>query len=283
MFRSGRFNEFHIVVVNSNGAWYHYLRTGDVDTEQDLAAEYSNHIDTTPYGNNHIRIIAKGTKGWLFINGAFVGNLDLSGLTGTGSVSAVGAYFQGDGIAGQSTRFEDFTIRSLRKVYGPMDGSMQHDPEDRYIEVHHSATSISDGIFEARFHNPFAINQGNWSHGFQIRTSFASQSHYSHYVFIQQNGQWRHNLRLGTTEWDDDLAGQYSFGISTAFPSSNLISVIALGTEGWLFINDHFIEKLDLSGWVDKGEARAGIEFINGSGISGYSTRFEDFTIWSAD
>ena len=63
-----------------------------------------------PSGSNHIRIIALEGEGWLFINGAYVDKLDLSGLLAAGGVHAVGSYFTGHGIAGKSTRFEDFTI-----------------------------------------------------------------------------------------------------------------------------------------------------------------------------
>ena len=63
-------------------------------------------------GSNHIRIIAMGGEGWLFINGVYVDRLDLSGGLEAGTVSAVGPYFTGHGIAGKSTEFEGLTIWS---------------------------------------------------------------------------------------------------------------------------------------------------------------------------
>ena len=282
IFRKADSNVVYIVVVSSNGAWYHYLRTGDVDTEQDLAAEFSTHINTTARGSNHIRIIANGTEGWLFINGAYVANLDLSGLTGAGSVSAVGSYFQGHGITGKSTRFEHFTIRRLSRVYGPRDGNIKHDPDDGRIDTHRPRTSLLDGIIEARFHNPYASRQGNWSNGFLVRHSGLNEFHG---IVIQEDGRWHHHLRTGDADITQRLAEQYSLQISTASSSSNHIRVIALGEEGWLFINGEFMERLDLSGWTEKGEVLAMTGYFAGDGIagSGYSTRFEDFTIWSAD
>ena len=282
LFRSGEFNTFHIIVITSNGAWYHYLRTGDVDTEQDLAAEFSTHINTTVRGSNHIRIIANGAEGWLFINDAYVANLDLSGLTGAGSVSAVGSYFQGHGITGKSTRFEHFTIRRLSRVYGPRDGNIKHDPDDGRIDTHRPRTSLLDGIIEARFHNPYASWQGNWSNGFLVRHSGLNEFHG---IVIQEDGRWHHHLRTGDADITQRLAEQYSLQISTASSSSNHIRVIALGEEGWLFINGEFMERLDLSGWTEKGEVLAMTGYFAGDGIdgSGYSTRFENLIIWSAD
>ena len=280
LFRSGRSNTFHVIVVSSNGAWYHYLRTGDVDAEQDLAAEFSNHIDTTRYGNNHIRIIANSSEGWLFINGELAGELDLSGLTDLGGVSAVGSYFRGHGVSGESTRFEDFTIRSLLKVYGSRSGSIEHDREGDFINQHRTLTSIKDGIIEAEFSNPYASSQGDWSNGFLFRNSGNGEFHA---IVIQEDQRWHHDLRLGDTDTTQDLAEEYSFQISTTSSRNNHIRIIILGDEGWLFINNTFIDSLDLGGLTTRGRVSAITNYFTDDGIAGYSTRFEDFTIWSAD
>ncbi len=283
IFRSSRYDEFHIVVLSSSGGWYHGLRTGDVNAEQELAAEYSTHIDTTARGHNHIRIIARESKGWLFVNDVFVGTLDLGGLTSFGSVSAVGSYFRGHGIAGESTRFEDFTIRRLSKVFGPRDGSIAHEIKTTgFIDTHSSRTSISDGIIEAEFSNPYAGFQGDWSNGFLFRTGRDGDGEF-HALVIQEDRQWHHNLRLGDADNTREMAAQQSDWISTAISGYNHIRIIALEDEGWLFINDIYIDKLDLSGLTTPGQVSAITNYFTGDGIAGYSTSFQDFTIWSAD
>ena len=113
MFRRGVANEFHAVLIDSNGYWYQRSRTGDLDSAVRVAEDTSSHIDTSPSGSNHIRIIAFGREGWLFINGGLVAKLELARLLEAGSVSAVGAYFAGHGIPGRATRFEGLTIRSV--------------------------------------------------------------------------------------------------------------------------------------------------------------------------
>ena len=280
IFRKTDANVVHIVIVNSNGTWYHYLRTGDVETQQDLAAEYSNHIDTTARGSNHVRIIANGSEGWLFINGAFAGDLNLSGLTDAGSVSAVGSYFQGDGVAGRSTRFEDFAIRSLRRVYGPMDGSIKHDPDDGFIDESEASIWLTEGIIEAEFSNPYTSSQGDWSSGFLFRKP---ASNTFHAIVIQEDGRWHHDLRLGDADGTQDLTEQYSYQISTTISRSNHIRIIMLGNEGWLFINGTYVGKLDLSELTAPGQVSAITNYFTDDGIAGYSTRIENFTIWSAD
>ena len=56
-----------------------------------------------------------GDDGWLFINGAFIAKLNLSGMAKFGGVELLGNYFTGDGIPGKFTRFADFTIHAVER------------------------------------------------------------------------------------------------------------------------------------------------------------------------
>ncbi len=280
LFRKGQRNTFHVIVVSSNGAWYHNLRTGDVDAEHELAAEFSSHIDTTAGGSNHIRVVTNGEEGWLFINGAFVSTLNLNDLIGSGGVSAIGSYYRGHGISGESTRFEGYIIRRLSKKYGPGDGSIGHDPDDGFIDTYRADTSLVDGIIEARFFNPYDSSQGDWSSGFLIRKT---DSNVFHVVVLHSSGRWYHRLRTGDVVTQQNLNDGPANNASTSSLGSNHIQIIALGANGWLFINGEFVDELDLSGWVTSGSVSAVASYFMDDGISGYSTRFEEFTIWSAD
>ena len=103
--------KFHIVLITERGNFYHYLRTtGDGEADQRLAFRHIGEIDASYPGSNHIRILANGSEGKLHINGHFIADLQLQGLMEEGSVYAVGTYFRSHGVAGHSTRFEDFTI-----------------------------------------------------------------------------------------------------------------------------------------------------------------------------
>ena len=279
LFRSGS-NTFHAIVISSNGVWYHKLRKGDIET-QELAAEHSSHIDTTPDGSNHIRIIALRDEGWLSINGMFVATLDLSGLTGSGRVSAVGSYFRGHGIAGESTRFENFIIRELASAYGPRNGSIKHVPEDGFIDTYRTyLSSLTDGIIEAGFTNPYGSDQGGWSSGFLFRAGIIDEFHL---LAIHSSGSWYHSLRTGGVETEQDLKQEYSNSIATGVDEMNHLRIIFVEDEGWLFINGTYIDKLDLSGLIRAGSVSAVGGYFNGDGIAGYATRFEGFAIWSAD
>ena len=280
IFRRNSSGAFHVVVVDSNGSWYHYLRSGDGDDDLNLATEYSSEISTTSNGSNFIRIITSGSEGWLFINDSFAGRLDLSGLTGSGSISAVSSYFESDGLTGKSTRFENLTIRSLRKLYGPRDGDISHDPDGGFIDDHETYSLLADGIIEARFFNPFALSQGDWSNGFLFRESRDGEFYA---IVIQEDRRWHHDLRLGDAAKTQDLAEEHFYGLSTGMFDSNHLRVIALGDVGWFFINGTYVAKLDLGGWSEAGRVSAIANYFTGDGIAGYATRFEGFAIWSAD
>ena len=281
-FRSVEPNGFHIVAVHSSGSWYHYLRTNNGAADDQLLAErYRSEISTTPGGRNHVRIIVKGEEGWLFVNRAFVGILDLSGLTGEGTISAVGSYFQDDGLVGKSMSFEGFTIRKLAPAYGPRDGSIKHDPEDGFIDTYRTyLSSLTDGIIKATFFVPYSSDQGNWSSGFTFRAGYSDEFHL---MALHSSGSWYHNLRTGDVETEQELKQQFSNHIVTEVDQSNHLRIIFVDDEGWLFIDGAYIDKLDLGGLISAGSVSAIEGYFNGDGTAGYATRFEGFAIWSAD
>ncbi len=272
---------FHSVGVHSSGNWYHHLRLkGEDENDQIVNSEHSGEINTVANGRNHIRIIALGNHGWLFINGVFVTTIDLSGLTSSGDVFAVGGYFGDDGIAGRTTRFEDFTVRGLTREYGPRDDTIRHVLDDGLIDVHNTDVVIKDGIIEARFFNPYDASEGHWSSGFMFRNIKPGGFHA---VLVEESRIWHHHLLEGEIESTEELDYGRTNAIDTTARGHNDIRIIALGDDGLLFINDRYISILDLSGRNESGWVSAVGAYFIGDCVVGRSTRFEDFTIWSAD
>ncbi len=112
LFRNTSRNVFHAVVINSDGHWYHYLRRRGTGDQDQLVGEGKTCISTFARSYNIVSISMAGRYGTLSINYRDVANLDLSGLTSAGDVSAIANYFSTDGLPGASTRFENFTIWS---------------------------------------------------------------------------------------------------------------------------------------------------------------------------
>ena len=269
---------FHVVGISSRGRWFHYLRKGDPNGTQLVQEGTSSNIRKGMDVENHVRVIASGNAGWLFVNGRYEAELDLSGLVESGSTSLVGAWFRGDEHSGHFTRYSDFTVRALRRVYGPRDGSIDHDLDDGFIDVHRTSTPLTDGVIEARFFNPYSEQEGNWSSGFLLRKGTVNVFHI---IVVYVDGRWFHYLRTGDVDSTQRLAGNNSSHISTSPSGSNHIRVIALGEEGWLFINGAYVDKLDLGGLLEGGNVSAVGSYFNSDGVSGKSTRFEHLTIWS--
>lgn len=58
---------------------------------------------------------------------------------------------------------------ALRRIignFGPIDGSIPHNPDDGNIDSYASDVSIADGTIQARFQNPYPAHTGDWSSGF---------------------------------------------------------------------------------------------------------------------
>ena len=268
----------HVVVIHSSGRWFHYLRTGGPGGYQLDQLGFADSIKTGLDEENHVRVIASRSVGWLFVNGDFIAELDLSGVVESGSVTLAGAFFTSDEQQGLSTRYSDFTVRTLRRVYGPLDGSIDHAPEDGRIDMHDTTSSLADGVFEARFFNPYSTQEGDWSSGFLFRSRAPDQFHV---VGIEESGGWFHRLRTGDADATEQLADDTSTHISTTPTGRNHVRVIALGPEGWLFINGFYVAKLDLGGLLGSGGVAAVGSYFAGDGLAGKSTRFQGLTVRS--
>ena len=272
---------FHVVVVRQSGSWHYFLRTGDPATEQELGRGYSRHIATGADDSNHVRIIALGAEGTLFLNGNYVATLDFSGLTEAGSVYAIATYYKGDGIEGRLTRFEGLTVRSLgagQATYGPQNGFIALDPDDGSIDGYIARVSMTDGIMEASFRNPYSAQEGSWSSGFLFRHV---GTNVFHAVLVRHSGSWYYYVRMGNAETSQRVASGDSNHIATGADDSNHIRIIALGEEGVLYVNGNYVATLDLGGLAEAGEVVAVGAYFKGGGIAGRSTRFEGLTVWS--
>ena len=280
-------NVFHLVMITSSGYFQHVLSTGDTESRQTLTNRRISKIDTRSGGSNHLRIVAAGKEGMLFINGHYIAHLQLQGLMESGYVSPMVNYYDNHGVVGYSTRFEDFTIwPPPTPLFGPMDGEIEHNiHETGFIDTYRaSGIQTRDGIIEARFFNPYSASVGQWSSGFMFRHRSIDGVPKFHIVLITERGNFYHYLRTtGDGEADQRLAFRHIGEIDASYPGSNHIRILANGSEGKLHINGHFIADLQLQGLMEEGSVYAVGTYFRSHGVAGHSTRFEDFTIWPID
>ena len=266
----------------SSFVWGHRRKQDGADAIQMQERAVAADMATGANARNHVRLIAYGDVGLLFINGAFEAELDFSGVTDAGAVDLV-AFGERDTPTSErdpvSVRFEDFSVRPLSAVYGPKSGAIEHE-DDGFIDDFSSLTSMSDGVIDATFSNPYPTRDGSWSAGFLFRKARLNEFHA---VIIRSNGKRYHYLRTGDLDSERTLAEEYSERVSTRAGGSNRVRVVAMGDDGWLFINGAFVANLDLSGGAKFGEALAVGDYFIRDGIAGRYTRFADFTIHAVE
>ena len=165
MLVDSKLENFHVVslheISGSSFAWSHSLRRDGVDYAFVHSGVVSN-VQTGANARNHIRIIAYGGVGLLFVNSAFVAEMDFSNVTTAGNVelAAFGEYDEATSeYKPVSVRFKDFTVRPIRFAFGPRSGAIEHEGGER-IDLFQSMTSISDGVIDATFSNPYPTRDG---------------------------------------------------------------------------------------------------------------------------
>ncbi len=122
---------YRTLTISSNGYWCHHLRTGGkLNGAQDVQIGFSCNIATGRNAQNHVRVIALGDRGWLFINGDYGAELDLSGVVGSGTVSLIGVWFDGHEHPGSHTVYRGFVVRPVDLVHDPEDGGIRQGGSD---------------------------------------------------------------------------------------------------------------------------------------------------------
>jgi serine/threonine protein kinase len=96
------------VIVNSKFEWQVKLRGKDSSQRGNISS-----FDTSLGGGNRLLLIAKGSRGYFFVNTVFIDTLDLSARTDTGDISVATGFFTGSEIAGESTSVFNFSVGQL--------------------------------------------------------------------------------------------------------------------------------------------------------------------------
>ncbi len=277
MFRRSDVNNFHAAGIRSDGSWFHVVRTGSVESSRTVAEGSISDIDLSAFGVNHVRVVAQGDRGWLFVNRALVGELDLREWGASGDVSAMTGFFTGDEIPGRSTDYKGFGVSALTLQGGPVSGALAH--SDEVIVQEALGDGLTNVLVEARFTNPYGASVGPWDYGFMVRNPAFNEFHV---VVLLSDGRWMHEVRTGTLESSATVAqGKGEF--TTAAGDTNLVRLIAIDDDGWLFINGQLAATLDLGIRTGPSSASAITGLFQDNSIPGRSTAFADFTVWSLD
>lgn len=188
-------------------------------------------------------------------------------------------------------RYIDINLpKLLSGSYGPINGSIKHDPDCICVRTFDAGVVVSDAIMGAKFFNPYSASEGdhghshgvgNWDYGFIMRSSYTTNDTF-HALIIRSDGWWYHVERIGNVESYLINSGKSEF-INTQYNHYNKVNIMMIGEEGWLFVNDQFVTTLDLNSITKPGRLLAFTGYSAGDSVTGFSTMFEGLSIRPID
>lgn len=171
------------------------------------------------------------------------------------------------------------TDQALAPDLGPVSGELAHDPDDGFVAVYSTDFQVMDFVAEVRFYNPYSASFNNWDCGLFFR-DLGKDKEFR--LVIRSEKEWRLLIR-DDQDKSETLQEGVLPGLNTESGESNFIRLIADGNQGFFYLNGDFITELDLSALMEPGWISVGTGFYTNREISGYTTLYEDFTVWNND
>ena len=258
------------VTVTSANLWSAVLRDTNSASGKRLGGGTFLNLSTDTDGENHLRVVAIGERGWLFVNHEFISAIDLTGIERSGDAAVITGALAGNEVEGASVGFEDFTITGLSRRHGPTRGTLETEPQS--MAKLQTDVWTRDLVVESEF---TAQKSGLWSYGFIIRET---ESGRVEAVGVTGRHEWFHEARDSDDNDYARVADDFVSNVGARVTSSKHLLLIALGDIGWLFLNDILAAQLDLSHNTDSGWVSVMGDFLpDHQG----SPEFEDLNVWA--
>ena len=160
--------------------------------------------------------------------------------------------------------------------YGPRDGIMVHD-SDNFLEGSPASPGLRNFIAEVEIFNPYPTSKGPWDYGLIFRGEGGNNQYR---LIFTSDKEWYLKLTSGDNP-NGRLVHQGSISsLNVKEGGSNFIQLIAVEEDGWLYVNDEFVSKLDLSGRY-AGSVEVVTGFFTGDEIAGEMVKYLRFTVWT--
>ena len=263
--RSNGDGPFLQFVVSSNQRW-EAIAGADAPYDRLGSGTLINGLKTGAGQQNHLMVVAIGERGWFFVNGDFIAEVDLSDVTHYGDVAVITGAYIGDEVAGSVTRYESFKGRQLTKWYGPADGTLENE-EEGFLSIHWSGAWTVDMVVGAEFINP---RGSYWSYGFAIRNP--EFNHLELIVFTNENWWYHFTRDVGDSEYTEISSGYLAGSIRAGDRNSMLL--IANDDNGWFFFNGQLVASLELGHNQDLGD----VSVVGNDDVG--EIEFRDFNVW---
>ena len=159
--------------------------------------------------------------------------------------------------------------------FGPLDGDLQHNPEDNFIQTEYAAVSLDDLMVEATFTNPYDASVHNWDYGFFLRYDRGDDDPPFLQVVVDSRGRWA--VKSGSGAPYNQIAAGNVSNLKLGAGQQNHLMVVALEERGWLFVNQIFVASFELSDVKVSGDVAIITGAYSGGERAGASTQYEDF------
>ena len=113
IFRHAKSNDQYRFFVTSDEEWFLYNATSDPEKFTELDTGQAALRNGTG-SQNRLRLIVYGERGYFYVNDRQTATLDLSERRNYGDVCATVGFTRETGVSGQSVKFEEFQVWSLR-------------------------------------------------------------------------------------------------------------------------------------------------------------------------
>ena len=281
LFRSSGENNFHSFIITSDASWHHIVRVGNESTDRTVAKGMATVIDTGANGYNRIQMVILGESGWVVVNGSYIAELDLADITEEGSIVAVSSFFSGDGVQGESVRYEGFSINRMENSYSREFGTVENTSE-RYIGQEPTYTKIAEGVISATFFNPANASEHLWDYGFIFNGSVGDGDSGFDVLVFENRKRWHHGrLVPGSRQYIEVAVGSLPY-LETGSKQQNRVRLVIMGDKALMFVNELFIDSLPINTGELGGEVSIITGYYAGSQPVGVKVDFQNFSIWKA-
>jgi hypothetical protein len=244
-------------------------RTLGISQELNLYGKFLSEFDRSEGGTNVLTLLVYSDTATLLVNDYHVATLKTSPWNLPGKVSIAG--YQANPIEGSVIEYEDFIVWSISPaVVRAKSGKLQHNAGT--VDIYDTGILAGNAILRAQFTNPPIAGRETWSYGMLIRDSLSSKNSAMRLI-LSSNGTWA--LHSGIQE--PIARGEFppTVGFRLNLGASNTVKILALGTRGYLFVNDVFVSMLDLSSSQELGTFKIGAKFYTTDrAVAGESTEY---------
>ena len=171
--------------------------------------------------------------------------------------------------------------KAATQVFGPVSGTLDHG-SGKYQVCLSTGLQLHNFIAQAAFYNPYPVAQHPWDYGFAF-TNIGVDNQYN--VSVSSDTHWATTLKAPgyyiRVQDTTTLLNLDDFGF-------NFLKFYVTSDDVHLFINGQFAVTVPFSSFnlggktSDRHEPQACAGLKDGDLLNGASTRYEDFTVWSA-